>query len=98
MQMGWEAEFYNSTAWRRKREKILRRDGHLCVECKRYGRRDAKGLPVAAETVHHIIPLEIDPAKKLDNDNLQSLCMACHNRKHPEKGSPPGRRRGNPRG
>ena len=98
MRLGWESEFYNSAAWKRKRQKILRRDKFLCVECKRYGRRDSDGMPVAAETVHHIIPLEIDPTKKLDNDNLQSLCIACHNKKHPEKGSPPGRRRGSVRG
>lgn len=96
--VSWEEDFYNSGAWRRKRERILRRDKYLCVECRRYGRRGADGLPIAAVTVHHIVPLEIDPTRRMDNDNLQSLCKACHNKKHPEKGSPPGRRRGTPRG
>lgn len=92
-----ETEFYKSAAWLRKRAKILRRDKYLCVECRRYNRRDKQGLPVAAVTVHHIVPFEIDPTRKLDETNLQSLCKACHNKKHPEKGSPPGLRRGNPR-
>ena len=92
-----ETEFYKSAAWLRKRAKILRRDKYLCVECRRYNRRGADGLPIAAYTVHHIVPLEIDPSKKLDDKNLRSLCRACHNKAHPEKGSPPGSRRGNTR-
>lgn len=94
--MAWEEEFYKSAAWLRKRAKILRRDKYLCAECRRYNRRDSRGLPIEAVTVHHIVPLEVDPSRRLDETNLQSLCKACHNRKHPEKGSPPGRRRGNP--
>ena len=95
--MSWIDDFYKSKAWLRKRKKILRRDKYLCVRCKRYGRRGRDGLPVAAEIVHHKIPLEVDPSKKLDDENLESLCKACHNKEHPEKGAPPGRRRGNAR-
>ncbi len=86
--------FYNSDAWKQKRERALRRDKYQCVECKRYGRRNADGLPVTADLVHHVVPVEVDWSKKLELNNLQSLCRACHNKKHPEKGSPPGRRRG----
>jgi 5-methylcytosine-specific restriction endonuclease McrA len=95
--VGWQEEFYKSARWLHKREQILRRDKYLCTECRRYGRRDRDGLPVQAVTVHHIEPLELAPERKLDDKNLQSLCKACHNRKHPEKGTPPSRRRGNPR-
>ena len=30
--------FYKSKAWRYRREHVLRRDGYLCQNCKRYGR------------------------------------------------------------
>ena len=91
-----EEAFENSAAWRSRREDALRRDKYQCVECRRYGRRTPDGLPVPAELVHHIVPLEVDWNKRLALDNLQSLCRQCHNKKHPEKGSPPGRRRGTP--
>ena len=35
-----EAEFLGTRRWKRKREAILRRDGYLCQECKRYGHYD----------------------------------------------------------
>ena len=38
-------QFEGSYAWKRKREKILRRDEGLCVECRRYGRKDRDGKP-----------------------------------------------------
>ena len=41
-------QFEGSYAWKLKREKILRRDEGLCVECRRYGRKDRDGLPVRA--------------------------------------------------
>lgn len=73
-------EFYHSGAWRRKRAAILRRDGYQCVECRRYGRRRG------ATHVHHIKELEDYPELALVDSNLESLCAACHNKKHPEKG------------
>ncbi len=86
-------KFYDSAAWHRVRAKALRRDGYLCVECKRYGRRDRDGSPVKATTVHHIKPRENYPELSLTLANLVSLCEGCHNKQHPErakkKGSPP---------
>ena len=72
--------FYLTPKWQRKRAAILRRDKYQCQECKRYGRmREAK-------TVHHIKHLEDDPELALEDSNLISLCYACHNKAHPEKG------------
>ena len=86
MHAGAMQNFYTSAAWLAARQRALRRDGYLCVRCARYGRR------TLAELVHHKIPVEVAPEKRLRLDNLQSLCIACHNAMHPEKGSPPSRR------
>ena len=72
--------FYKSKRWLRKRENILRRDKYLCQHCKRYGRRRE------AVTVHHIKHFEEYPELALTDSNLISLCQACHNKCHPEKG------------
>lgn len=72
--------FYRSKKWRKKREYILHRDGYLCLECKKYGRNNE------AKIVHHIKEMEDFPELKLKNNNLVSVCAACHNKLHPEKG------------
>lgn len=72
--------FYNSKKWKAKRKYILHRDGYLCQECKKYGRN------TEAKVVHHIKELDDHPELKLKNNNLVSVCKACHNKIHPEKG------------
>jgi len=74
-----ERRFYKTTAWEKKRWEILERDNYECQVCKEEG-----GF-APATTVHHIIPLEQRPDLALDDDNLLSVCAACHNREHPEK-------------
>ena len=70
---------YQSQKWKRKRLKILRRDNYLCQECKRYGKM------IAAREVHHIKHSDEYPELAYDDNNLISLCHACHNKQHPEK-------------
>jgi 5-methylcytosine-specific restriction protein A len=72
--------FYKSKAWRNKREYILKRDGYMCQECRKYGKN------TEAKIVHHIIELEDDWTQRLKNNNLVSVCASCHNKQHPEKG------------
>lgn len=69
-------KFYQSRKWKTKRENILKRDGYLCQEC----RLQDKITP--AETVHHINPLEYYPELRLEDKNLISLCINCHNKMH----------------
>lgn len=76
----YEDPFYTSARWKRKRVRILRRDGYRCQICKRYGRIKE------ATIVHHKIPKELRPDLAWDDNNLESVCMSCHNRLHPEKG------------
>ena len=85
-----EKKFLDSTKWRRCRAAVLRRDGYLCRDCLRYGRKTAAAL------VHHVVPFAEDETLALDEKNLVSRCEACHNRRHPEcatGGKPPRTRR-----
>ena len=57
--------------WRKvRRLKFL--DNPLCEWC------EANGLVVAAQEIHHKIPIKEAPEKRLEMDNLESLCRACH--------------------
>lgn len=67
--------FYISTAWRKLRELKLKQSP-VCEECYR------RGCISKAIIADHIQPAREYPSKRLDIDNLQSLCRACHNRKH----------------
>ncbi len=77
---------YNRARHRAWAAKVLRRAGYLCEVCRRYGRLDQNGLPVAATVAHHIRPLSECPERAFDVTNGQALCESCHNRMHPEKG------------
>lgn len=73
-------EFLCSTAWKRKRERILRRDGYQCQQSKRYGKL------VQAEMVHHIFPRHEFPQYALNDWNLISLTVTEHNKLHTDGG------------
>ena len=71
---------YMDKRWLKKKAAILRRDQYKCRECRRYGRsREAK-------EVHHIKHVDSYPELAFTDTNLVSLCHACHNKMHPEKG------------
>ncbi|WP_215532921.1 HNH endonuclease [Solibaculum mannosilyticum] len=74
------APIYNDKRYKRARLTALRRDKYLCQRCLRYGRY------TPANTTHHKIPITERPDLAFDPDNLESICPACHNKDHPEKG------------
>lgn len=65
--------FYYSKEWQSVRQLALKRDNYLCVRCR------SNGIIRLAEMVHHKIPIKLDNTKRLELDNLESLCEACHN-------------------
>lgn len=67
---------YKTKKWERKRQFILKRDGFICQEAKRYG------LLEQATQVHHIYPLDKFPELAFENWNLVSLTNMNHNRMH----------------
>ncbi|MFR0019453.1 MAG: HNH endonuclease [Paraclostridium sp.] len=68
--------FYTSTAWKNKRTEIVRRDNNECQICK------ALYKFVPSDDVHHIVPMTKDYSKRLDNNNLISLCSYHHKQVH----------------
>ena len=72
-------DFYHSSEWRAVRLQVLERDRYLCQPCKRAGRI------TPAKTVDHIEPLRTNWSRRLDLDNLETICGQCHNAKHIER-------------
>lgn len=83
-------KFYDSGDWKRLRERVKRRDNYECQECKRNGfvsidtneySESAKRKKIQL-VVHHIKELECYPELALDIDNLETICVQCHNAEH----------------
>lgn len=70
--------FRNSAAWTKKREEIRERDNNLCQACI----RELEGTKVKYNSsllsVHHAISIHKDYGRRLDNDNLLTLCAYHH--------------------
>ncbi|HDR3902421.1 TPA: HNH endonuclease [Bacillus cereus] len=83
-------KFYDSGAWKQLREQIKKRDNYECQECKRNGRvqTDTNEYSESAKrkkiqlVVHHIKELEYHPELALEKDNLETVCVDCHNKEH----------------
>jgi len=67
-------KLYNNSRWQRLRKRHLLKHP-LCVECERRGRF------TPATVVDHIIPHEGRLELFWDENNIQSLCKSCHDRK-----------------
>ncbi len=79
MELIKSGKFYECPKWRRQRKVALKRDNYECQDCK-----DTGGYSKATQ-VHHIKHLKDRPDLAFDLDNLRCLCVACHNRQHPER-------------
>lgn len=83
-------KFYDSGEWKQMRQKVKKLDNYECQECKRQGRvtidtdeysESAKRKKIQL-VVDHIKELEYYPELALDEENLETLCVKCHNQKH----------------
>lgn len=67
--------FYHSKAWETTRDAYMASVSHICERCGR-----------AAKIVHHKRYLDhdsvSDPNVTLSFDNLEALCLRCHNAEH----------------
>jgi len=73
-------KFYNSVKWRRVSKTFLMSKHYVCERCGGVG-----------EVAHHKIRLDRFNVRKpeiaLSMDNLECLCLACHNAEHGNAGS-----------
>lgn len=68
--------FYRSRRWEKLRAAVLRRDGYMCQESKRFGKR------AEATTVHHVFPRDEFPEYQWEPWNLISLAGDVHDQMH----------------
>ena len=76
------ASLYSSVRWQKFRAWV-RAERVLCERCR------AAGRTTVGTHVHHLVDPRDDPALALDPDNVQLLCLPCHNRTHGEQGRRP---------
>jgi len=57
--------------WQQLRERFIK-DNPLCTECAKNDKA------IAAEEVHHIVPITEAPWLRLQSSNLMALCVTCH--------------------
>lgn len=73
-------KFYKSIGWKNCRDGYLSSVGGLCERCL------SKGLYTPAYIVHHKIYINEnnikEPSITLNWDNLEALCLDCHNDEH----------------
>ena len=79
--------FRKTKAWTDKSLEIRQRDRFLCQVCLRNLYNTLSFLNYKTVEVHHITPIEEDYNRRLDNDNLISLCSYHH--KMADKGDIP---------
>ncbi len=74
--------FYSGRRWRKVRKIALLRDCYTCTEC--------GCTPMRSSNLHvdHIEPRQQHPSREYDVDNLQTLCIGCHNVKTHSKRIP----------
>ncbi|CAK7084277.1 HNH endonuclease [Tissierella sp.] len=72
-------KFYNSKAWRKCRESYIAKVHRLCEQCLKNGKHEPGYI---VDHIEEITPENINnPDITLNHDNLQYLCLTCHNRK-----------------
>ncbi len=71
-------KFRSSARWTRKSIEIRQRDKYLCQVCLTGKHQTIDLYNYKSLEVHHIEPLEENWDKRLDNDNLITLCHYHH--------------------
>ncbi|HDR8448207.1 TPA: HNH endonuclease [Bacillus cereus] len=77
-------KFYKSKEWKALRLQAIQRAKNECEHCKQNGKvttratRDRRGRKIKMD-VNHIKPVKTHPHLALELDNLEYLCVRCHN-------------------
>ncbi|MDO5346545.1 MAG: HNH endonuclease [Lachnospiraceae bacterium] len=74
-----KADYFRRTqAWTDKAIEIKQRDNYLCQICIRRLYNTLQQYNYDRLSVHHAIPINTDWERKLDNDNLITICQMHH--------------------
>jgi len=78
IKQGIHIGFYKSARWKKIASRVYKRDNGKCKMCGK--------ILVTGHNVDHIIPIESKSPEhlKYGEDNLQLLCIPCHNIKSKE--------------
>ena len=68
-------QFYSSPEWNLIRRQVIKENGRICSECKKYIRSNNE------VTVDHIRPRSKYPHLALERQNLRVLCRSCNSMK-----------------
>jgi 5-methylcytosine-specific restriction endonuclease McrA len=80
MAQDYARAFYNSKEWRECQAAVMQSKNHTCERCGH--------LALIVHHKIHIAPANIDdPNITLNWDNLQALCLDCHNAEHGNGGA-----------
>ena len=71
-------QFRNTSRWQRKRKQIRERDKNLCQVCLLDEYDTNRTYTFDNIEVNHIVPIQEDISRSLDDDNLISLCSHHH--------------------
>lgn len=71
-------QFRKTNKWTEKSKDIRRRDNYLCKVCFTGKYCTSNKYTYNNLEVHHIIPIEEDYSKRLDSQNLITLCRKHH--------------------
>lgn len=93
-----QQDFYRSKNWYQCKGSYIKKVDNICERCgrvcyskgdKRYKEAKKNNQDVVFGIVHHKIHLNAsninDPYITLRHDNLEYLCITCHNKEHFEK-------------
>ena len=72
------SRFRSTQSWRDKSIAIRERDKYLCQCCIRGFPGTVRRLNGNKLSVHHVVPIEEDYDRRLDDDNLITLCAVHH--------------------
>ena len=71
-------KFRNTAIWRKKAENIKKRDFYMCRVCREKQYNTMLQYNTYRLSVHHIVPISEDYDRRLDDDNLITLCAYHH--------------------
>ena len=70
--------FRDTNRWKEKSKQIRSRDNYMCVCCMSELEGTVRKYNTESLEVHHIIPIEEDYDKRLDDGNLITVCRTHH--------------------